>query len=431
MNYQRQKFKSANGERGVLLVARDTGIPLFYQNLYITIHHRNKSDAFNTMRTILSILEFLARICELKNIDLNSRFRIGDLLSESEIELIAKWTKKTKHSLLDAIKEKASGNDYRLKQKSLELVRYIVVIDIDMVETKTTYNRLLYISKYLVWLATHFNQASKREIETMKAKLEENLPKIHSWDDDQTVFKSLTDSQKLDLLNTVEIDSKGNPWVSEAVRYRNKVMVHIFLYVGCRKAELLTLKTIDLDPGKKTINIRRHPDNPDDPRTDAPQVKTLGRDVEVDNALYEMIETYVIKHRSQIKGANRCPFLFLSHQAGAKKASPLSISTVDKVFRTLSTALGFKLSTHSLRHTWNDEFSEDVETALESGQFSESEAEDLRSYLMGWAEDSGTARTYTKRYQHKKSIKFGLHLQRKRISKDKDNFSLSKEDVPF
>jgi len=431
MNYQCLKFKSTNGEQGALLVNLDTGIPLFYENLFLTIHHRNKPDAFNSMRTILGILEFLALICELKNIGLIATFRKGELLSESQIESIITWTKKTKCSLLDSIKLKPSGKEFSFKRKKLELARYVVVIDTDMVESKTTYNRLLFISKYLVWLATHFNQASSRDVEIMRARLKIGFPEVDTYDDDPDYFKSLTDSQKLDLLNAVEIDSPTNPWVNEAVRYRNKVMVHILYYIGCRKGELLTLKATDLDPGKKTINIRRDPDNLDDPRTNVPSVKTLGRDVEIDDVLYEMVETYVIKYRSQVRGANRCPYLFLSHQTGAKKASPLSISSVDKVFKFLSIALGFSLNSYSLRHTWNDEFSEDVDAALDRGEISESEAEDLRSYLMGWVEDSGTAKTYTKRYQHKKSMKFGLQLQRKRISKDQDNLSLIKEDIPY
>jgi hypothetical protein len=61
---------------------------------------------------------------------------------------------------------------------------------------------------------------------------------------------------------------------------------------------------------------------------------------------------------------------------------------------------------------------------------SQSEVEDLRSYLMGWKEDSGTAKTYTKRYQQKKAMKFALHLQKRTRSADKNRLGKEKPLPP-
>jgi integrase len=143
-------------------------------------------------------------------------------------------------------------------------------------------------------------------------------------------------------------------------------------------------------------------------------VKTLGRDVRVSKDVFDMIENYILKYRSQVRGAGKNPFLILSHQNGSRTAKALSISGLKGMFKTLSKAVGYTVGAHALRHTWNDEFSADIEAAIEAGEITEEEAEDTRSYLMGWKENSGTAKTYTKRYQQKKSLQFALKLQEKR-----------------
>jgi len=429
--YKYQLFMLPNGERYGLLVCGDTGLPLMYQNLYTIIHHRNKSDSINTIKSVIGVLGFFAELCDFLGINLESRLRIGDLLSNSEIELIALWLKKPKVELLKAEKSKKANNVVSINLKKIELARFTVVVDEDLVGANTTYNRLTVISQYVTWLANTISPAFQAEITRMSKRITDHRPvKVDSSSGDEP-FKSLEMDQKNRLLGMIELNSADNPWKTEAVRYRNQLIVHILMYVGCRKGELLSLKVADLNPGEKTICIRRDADNPDDPRINPALVKTLSRDVEISDELYSMVEEYVIKYRSKVKGANKCSYLLISHQNGASKAMPLSHSAVDKVFAELSSTLGFSVHPHALRHSWNDDFSSQVESFLSSGEMSESEVEGLRSYLIGWKEDSGTARTYTKRYQQKKAMKFGLHLQRKIRTADKERIEIKNTDVPF
>jgi integrase len=415
--YRYKSFRFPNGERYGLLVRGESGEPLIYQNLYVTIHHRNKSDSINTIRSVIGILGFFAELCDFLEIDIEARFRKGKLLTKPEIESIALWSTKPIQALYENKTAKKGSNVIPLNLKRLELARHTVIIDENLIEPNTTYNRLTVVSKYLEWLANTFYLATEREISRMVSRIITHRPvKVSS--NENGVFKSLDENQKKKLFKLVELDSPNNPWKSEEVRYRNKLIVHVLFYMGCRKGELLSLKATDLNPGDKQLRIRRDADNPSDPRTNPPLVKTLSRDIDVSDELYLMLEDYVIKYRSKVKGANKSPYLFLSHQRGATSAMPLSHSAIDKIFSELTSVLGFSVHPHALRHTWNDEFSDMVEPYLSSGEMSESETEDLRSYLMGWVEDSGTAKTYTKRYQHKKAMRFGLQLQRKISNSD-------------
>jgi len=415
--YRYKTFRFPNGERHGVLVSGEFDEPLLYQNLYVTIHHRNKHDSINTIRSVIGVLGFFAELCDFLEIDLEARFRKGKLLTKPEIESIGLWATKPIETILEQRIAKKTNNVIRINLKRLELARHTIIIDENLVEPNTTYNRLTIISKYLKWLAETFDLATEKDISRMVNRIISHRPVKVSFDDNGN-FKSLDENQKKKLLELVELNSPNNPWKSEEIKFRNRLLVHAFYQLGCRKGELLSLKATDLDPGKKHICIRRDADNPNDPRTNPPLVKTLSRDIEVNDELYLLFEDYVIKFRSKVKGAKNCPYLFLSHQNGARKAMPLSLSAIDKIFSELSKVLGFSVHPHALRHTWNDEFCSMVEPYLNSGEMSESEIEDLRSYLMGWKEDSGTAKTYTKRFQHKKAMKIGLQLQRKMISTD-------------
>jgi integrase len=67
------------------------------------------------------------------------------------------------------------------------------------------------------------------------------------------------------------------------------------------------------------------------------------------------------------------------------------------------------LHSHELRHTWNNRFSDYMDTQVDAPKPEEQERQ--RSYLQGWKPDSGTAATYTKRFTREKAIEAGLKLQ--------------------
>ena len=89
-----KRFRFSNGERAALLIDNQTGIPVHYQNLYVTIHHRNSSDSINTAISCLNNLKYLSEILEYENIDLEHRFLTNQLLTKQEIESISRWAKK-------------------------------------------------------------------------------------------------------------------------------------------------------------------------------------------------------------------------------------------------------------------------------------------------------------------------------------------------
>ncbi|GAM64598.1 putative site specific recombinase [Vibrio ishigakensis] len=244
-------------------------------------------------------------------------------------------------------------------------------------------------------------------------------------------FQSLDEAQETLVLGTVRPDSSNNPWTVDAVKYRNQLIVNLLLQIGCRKGESLNIKTTDIMTGTSgmEVNIWRDPDSKVDPRVNQPCVKTLSRTVEIAPELSEMLEHYILNYRSQVKGANTCPYLFISHQNGARQAVPMSLSALNKVFSELSVKVGFKVKPHGLRHTWNDRFSEAVEEAIETGDVTLEEVEDMRNWLQGWKEGSGSSKVYTRRFKHNKAMQKGLELQKTRLTKQSKLLDDS-DDIP-
>lgn len=431
-NYRYESFKFSSGQRWGVLVDAETGVPLDYENYFITLKHFKQASSINTVKATAYCLKFFADICDYAKIDIEDRFRKGILLTLSEIEVITSWLSKYTNALYEQISRKSESNILPLTRRRIETKKQVIVVDENLVEPETAYNRINIIAEYLEWLAETFGVANDQDISKMKARIIRHLPKVKfKMSNNGEVFKSLDQKEKTAVLELVEPESKNNPWRDEGVKFRNKLIVHILMYVGCRKGELLGLKATDIDPSIRLLKIVKNPDDKYDSRKNPALAKTLNRDIEINRELHELIQDYILKYRSKIKGSNKSPYLFLSHQRGIKSGKPLSIEAIDKIFIQISNVLGIDCFPHALRHTWNDDFSESIEEFLNSGDMSEAQVEDLRSYLMGWKPDSGTARTYTKRYQQKKALKLGLYLQKKVRNDDKEIIDVLNMDVTF
>ncbi len=209
------------------------------------------------------------------------------------------------------------------------------------------------------------------------------------------------------LMDVIHPDSPENPWKNAEVRVRNRLLILMMLVLGVRKGELLLTRIRDVNFQSNELLIRRLPDDPDDPRSYEPNTKTRDRILPFEDDLAALIEEYVLTVRKKAPAAGRHDFLFTATGTG----QPLSLAGVTKIFRTLRNKISDlpdNLTSHVLRHTWNDRFSE----LMEQNNVSEVEEKKLRSYLMGWSEFSGMAATYTKRYVRQKANEASLNLQK-------------------
>jgi len=225
--------------------------------------------------------------------------------------------------------------------------------------------------------------------------------------------KGFTNKIRQRILEVVDPESNANPWSGDHCRRRNELVVRWLLHLGVRRGELLGIQTSDIDFQRNEVTIARRADDVDDPRRDEPNTKTYDRLLPLSDEMVALARHYILKVRNQFKGARRHRYLLVANRTGA----PLGKAAFSKIFAELQQKCPELegVHPHLFRHTWNDDFSEQMDRE----GVSEEREQKMRSVLMGWSPTSGTAATYTKRHVERKANEASLSMQN-RSTKDRN-----------
>lgn len=391
-----------SGERYCLLVNADSGVPLFYPNLFITTQVRNASLSFASMESALSSMSVLLKFCDERKIELVERLSSGVFFQLSEVDALADYCQFN-------LSSKVAAN----KVTSMAKVRK------SKVANETVYRRLSVIARYIEWLGALLSASGvvdQKKLGALVKKIRSRQP-VKKGRNQSLVEKGLTDEQVDLLFEVFRPESDLNPFEGESTKVRNRLMFLMLHYLGIRMGELLSIKVKDVDFSSNQIVIARRADEKSDPRVDQPLVKTMDRRIPVKESLAEEIHNYVMNYRRKELSARKHEYLFVVHKPGPTSGQPVSKATYNKVMNTVK-VLSPKLidfTGHALRHKWNERFSQLMDSMDEPPD--EAQQEQLRSWLMGWKQGSGTAAHYNQRYIRSKAESAALLLQDGLMSK--------------
>ncbi|MBA4709229.1 site-specific integrase [Aquitalea aquatica] len=401
-NYQIKSFVMLTGERYCLLIDRETGMPLYYPNLYVTTQVRNRSNSVASMESALSGINVLLRFCEEHQVDLEGRFMKCEYFAIHELDAIRDYcqqsfTRRAEDPRREVIPINSKGKPTRKTGLASEYVR------------------LTHIAKYTAWLATilltgEIERKTTLDIAKMKKGFESRRPSSKGRNQAGRE-QGLSREQEMALLEVIQPGYEHNPFEDQPTQIRNQLLILLLLYLGIRGGELLNIRVSDIDWSKNQIVIARRADAKIDPRRRQPLVKTLDRRLPMKDTLVRAIHHYIVQIRSRVPGAKKHDYLFVTHKSGPTQGQPMSRSAFLKVIKLISSATP-KLSGlhgHELRHTWNNRFSELMDARDDPPTPEEQEMQ--RSYLQGWKPGSGTAAIYTKRFTREKAIEASLKLQ--------------------
>ncbi len=398
-----RRFQAESGERFLILVD-DNGMPLYYPALYVTAVLRGGNLATNTISHALTAIKLLYAWSDYYRIDLESRFKRGELLFEHEI-----------HSLRDFSQKRLA--DTKPKEGKVSPIKNRH----QRVSTDSQFNRMSVIADYLGFIAGRLypiTATSAKDISAMVAVIKANRPRINQLTDKDRSDIHLDDGVLDALEEIIRPGGEANPIADSGIQFRNALMFTILRLTGMRRGELLNLKIEDFNFQEDVVRVVRRPDSVGDPRQYQPLAKTRERSIPLARELMGRISDYIIKYRNKVPGARKHGFLFITHKAGPHQGWPISNSSFGKFISDLtemaSNLEGFHA--HALRHHWNYVFSR---RATEDGTTPEHE-EKVRSYLMGWKESSGTARTYNRRHIKEEAGKAVMALQNKHLRKSSD-----------
>jgi integrase len=419
MKLKTEVVRLINGEDIAILVDEELGVPLTHANLFLTSMYRNRSKAVSYCQTVCRDLKLFYRWLHYNEIDLIARFTEAEYLNTSEIERLVDDLKLKDAELSNKYKRKIRKIKKIVNFRNVEKNKLPLPKSVDSVANKTAYTRLLHVYSYLKWLGYYLRSDKTDLINEMISGIKVRMPIVVSDSNRIGNYRALSEIQLRQLLDVIRPDSPNNIWPNESTRFRNYVLINMLTDLGTRRGELLNAKSTNLDIQKSTIIIARDPDNPEDSRKNRPSVKTLGRELDLNEDLCDDLDIYIHKYRSKIKNSDKTEYIFVTHKAGPTEGQPLSISAVKKIFFQLSEYLGFKVGTHDLRHTNADLLYEALEKEFLDGNMTEAQVEDALCYTFGWADGSKAAKTYTQRARDKFTREKQLELQ-KRNRKERD-----------
>lgn len=395
---------SADGERLKLLVDSSSGVPLFYPNLYVTSQIRGGAKSVATIQSFITSMKVLYSWCAEYSIDLEVRWVKGEWLKVWEIDSLRDHCSLTLRRA--GVKPTKVVN---IKQAKREVSR--------MVDSPTKYVRMTFIADYLKWLAEVMGAAKsdkqqKADVESMYKSIKAHRPKKKGRSDIAREDKGLDQVLLQEVLAVSKPGSEKNPYDGYHLQVRNASIIALLHYLGIRRGELLNLRVEDIDFVANEIRIVRRADSSLDQRVYQPLVKTEERVLPISDKLVETLGDYVTKVRSQYPRAKKHPYLFVTHKNGPYQGKPLSNSGFGKLMSALQqVAEDFsQVHAHAFRHSWNYSFSKTVDRS--SSEVSTAKEEQMRSYLMGWKETSGTASIYNRRHIKEKAKETVLGFQK-------------------
>lgn len=398
-----RRFQAESGERFLILVD-DAGMPLYYPALFVTAVLRGGNLATNTISHALTAIKLLYAWGDYYRIDLESRFKRSELLFEHEIHSLRDFSQKR---LADTKPKEGKVTSIKRRQQR--------------VSTESQFNRMSVIADYVGFIAGRLypvTATSAKDISAMVAVIKANRPRINELTETDRSDTHLDDGLLDALEEIIRPGGDANPIADAGIQVRNALMFTILRLTGMRRGELLNLKIDDFNFKTEVVRVVRRPDSAGDPRQYQPLAKTRERTLPLTPELMARISDYISKYRNKVPGARKHGFLFITHKPGPSQGWPISNSGFGKFISGLTEiASNFEgFHSHALRHHWNYVFSRLVG---EKGITPERE-EKLRSYLMGWKETSGTARTYNRRHIREEAGKAVIELQNKRLRKSSD-----------
>jgi len=382
--FQVRRVVLASGERLPLLRERATGEPLYEPTLYALTQLRAQNLSSSTIDQALRAIMVLCFFLRDRKIDLKERMLIGRFLTMAEVEALARSCRLTVEELVRLDTERQPLKP--LVVTSLERVRMRRSLRAtpEEVGAEAAAIRGLYVTTYLEWLVARqiidtngtshlaLSAASSKAIDSLR----EHLPS-KSRRGTGVARKGFTKKVRQRILEVIDPASPDNPWSGNHCRQRNHLIVRWLLHLGIRRGELLGIQISDIDVRRNQVTIARRADDVDDPRRDEPNTKTYDRLLPLSDEMAAMARHYILKIRSRLKGARRHKYLLVANGSGA----PLSKAAFSKVFESLKKNQPELegVHPHLFRHTWNDDFSRQMDRE----GISEEREKKMRSMLMG------------------------------------------------
>lgn len=396
--YRVGQMRLGNGER-LPAVYDAAGILARHPNMYGVTVLRQKEGSASTIEAHLRAIAIAHNWASIRGIDVEQRTSSLSLLNTLEIE-----------DLRDSLRRNLRKNG-ESDQNALS----------NTVKAEFFVRRCRMVTSFMVWrgqlaiqridVADPKLPEARHRLEAFETAMLSHLPSVKGGDGREGIDE---DAQNL-FLDAIRPGHPLNPF-QRGHQHRNHALLLFYYETSARRGEGLKLLGEDLmlEGAEPSVWIVRRPDDPADPRSIEPRVKTQSRIVPISAELARSLKIWVREHRNdplRYPEAKRHGYVFVS-----RNGTPLGVRTENEMFDLLRkrvVGLPQQLTTHVLRHTGNDRFSEG---ARKLG-LSEAKEEKSRNYHMGWVKHSKQGDRYTVRDTRKTAAEVIDAVQRDSVSR--------------
>lgn len=383
-----KKFIATDKHPMVVLVDENR-IPLFYPNVYAMTKYRTLGRSTSTTEKVLRCIGVAHLWASLNKLALEECILTFDFLTIEQLQDLAFFLRlKRNHQDQIASKESEQHSlDPPKISKKIENLIYIQPLNQEIKSTlsaeegafqiKTIFNYF----KFLLQRSKHrLNRNKFNDIEQRLNYFYSLAPKI-SDKGDQDAPEGLSIDERNILTEIIKPEHPYNPFRNEFLKYRNQLIYEILLSTGIRRSELRYLKIEDITYSTHTITIRVS--------------KTVGREVKCSSKACEYFHNYLTRYLNKIPFKNRKHGYLFTTETGQH----LSNDAINLMFRTLRqhTKITTLLTPHTMRRTWNDIFSEMIDSIPEDSRPNKEIEKQIRNRLMGWSSISEMSNRYARR----------------------------------
>ncbi len=377
------------------------GAPLFWPNVFATAQYRNAAKAPNTTAKVLRTLGMAVMWAESKGRDLDHELTQGAFLSMEDAEDLADFL-----GLSAADQERralrSGASSHSPKMVRLEAVRphprKLQRSERTQVNALEVATRIRWAAAYVEW---HYQRrigsldrqqrASKdlRAVGPMVIKrLRQLAPRATPRSDDESSLEGVDREVLLRIEAALVPGGSENPFTPGFVQSRNYLLWRLLIDTGARRHEVRAAKADHVKYSTRRFEIH--------------ESKTIPRTVPINPKTAEAFDAFIEHHWSRLsKEARRRGYLFTDD--GGRQLSARAINRVFERIRTRVWGVPEFMTPHTVRRSWNENFSATVDALPEGERPSREEEVKIRNRLQGWADGSPMGDRYARRHIKRKA----------------------------
>lgn len=404
--FEVRRFRGRAGDEFAILIDRDRG-PAFWPNVYVTSEYAKRRASVNTSLKVLRSIGMARLWAEKLGRDFDQELRAGGFLSLQDAEALVDFLRLTAEAQSE-FKTLAPQTEPAVSVVPLERLlpkRKSLAQEAQVAAPQEVASRVRWVAAYVKWHLSHrLGDLDRRQLDSSNlaelgqdvvARLQELAPRVSGSHDDDVALEGVPTH----ILNAIEeaLLSPGydNPFASEFTRARNYILWRLLLDTGARREEVQQAKVGDIDYATRYFDIRVS--------------KTRARRVPISSVAATAFDEFVMGHWSRLPlEARRRGYLFTD-----KHGRHLSLRAINRVFERIRKKVDGVpdfMAPHTVRRSWNDNFSARVDALPPEKRLSEKQEIEIRNRLQGWSGSSSMGHRYAKRHIRRSADKIAQEL---------------------